>query len=358
MAFIQNQRALYHVLFWLVAFTATVLIYGASIPGYGLTMLVVAACMPAQVIYFYTVAYIGMPRLLFRKKYIAFILFLTAVMLVCSFIFRLAEILIADPMIERAIQRVKPGYSWSKLEGTFLEQLKKPGYIIMAIEQTNILVWIAFAVKLFKMWYERRQAALQAELDFLKGQVHPHFLFNTLNNLYALTLHNSPRSPAIVLGLSEILRYMLYECNAEKVALKRDVEILQSYIALEKLRYEERLDLTFSINGDIHHQQIAPLLILPLLENAFKHGASEDTGAPWINISMQVSEETLRFKIANSKPEQTHPEAAKHFGKIGLSNVRKRLSLLYPSAHQLRIVDDEDTFLAILEVQLNGHTNI
>lgn len=353
-----TKRVRHHFLFWLVAFFATTFVYGSGMPDYGLTMLVVLLCMIPQILYFYTVAYFGMPRLLFRKKYAAFILFLIVCSLLASLGFRLTEILIVDPMIFAAIKKNDPGFVWKKLDGTFLEQLKRPNYFIMAIEQSNIVVWIAFAVKLFKMWYERRQAALQAELDFLKGQVHPHFLFNTLNNLYALTLHNSPRSPAIVLGLSEILRYMLYECNAERVSLKRDLEILQSYVALEKLRYEERLDLTFSINGDINGQEIAPLLILPLLENAFKHGASEDIGAPWINISLQVSEQSLKFKIANSKPELVQHGAEKHFGKIGLGNVRKRLELLYPAAHQLRIVDEEDTFLAVLDIQLNGHTNI
>ena len=128
------------------------------------------------------------------------------------------------------------------------------------------------------MWYEKQRAALEAELNLLKGQLHPHFLFNTLNNLYALTLNQSSRSPSVVMGLSEILRYMLYEANRESVLLKRDVEILENYIGLEKIRYEDRLDLNFNISGISEEQKIAPLLILPLVENAFKHGTSERIG--------------------------------------------------------------------------------
>lgn len=353
-----HNRVLQHVLFWIVAITGITIIYGSGLPGYWFTLGIVCLCVPAQILYFYSVAYIGMPRLLFREKYLAFILFLIVCMLTFGWMFRLTEILIVDPMILAKIKKTKPDFKWAKLDGSFTEQLQKANFFILAIEQTNIVVWVAIAVKFFKMWYEKRQVALQAELSFLKGQVHPHFLFNTLNNLYALTLNQSPQSPKIVLGLSEILRYMLYECNADTVMLKRDIEILESYVALEKIRYEHRLELSFSINGEIADHKIAPLLVLPLLENAFKHGASEDMDTPWININLQVKDNLFKFKIANSKPEQQPHDAKKHFGKIGLGNVRKRLELLYPGAHLLRTVEEEDTFLAILEIQLDGHINI
>lgn len=355
---LKNNRVLQHLLFWLAAIAGLTIIYGIGFPSYWLTLAVVLISLPPQLFFFYTVAYVGMPRLLFRKKYIAFLFFLTACMLLCAVVYRITEILVVDPMLYAAFKKMDPSYVWHKLDGTFTEQLMKHNYFTGALEQANTVVWIGIAIKLFKMWYEKRQVALQAELDFLKGQVHPHFLFNTLNNLYALTLHQSPQSPKVVLGLSEILRYMLYECNADTVMLTRDVEILESYVALEKIRYEQRLDLSFSMNGEISDQKIAPLLVLPLLENAFKHGASEDMDMPWININLQVKDNLFKFKIANSKPEQQPTDAKKHFGKIGLGNVRKRLELLYPGAHVLRTVDEEDTFVAILEIQLDGHINI
>lgn len=355
---LKHNRVLQHLLYWLAVITGLTIIYGIGFPSYWLTVFIVLISLPPQIFFFYTVAYIGMPRLLYRKKYIAFFFFVTICMLISASVYRIMEIFIVDPILFNAFRKNDPTYVWHKLDGTFLEQFMKHNYFISAIEQSNIVVWIAIAVKFFKMWYEKRQVALQAELDFLKGQVHPHFLFNTLNNLYALTLKQSPQSPKIVLGLSEILRYMLYECNADTVMLKRDIDILESYVALEKVRYEDRLEMSFSMNGEIADQKIAPLLVLPLLENAFKHGASEDMDTPWININLQVKDNLFKFKIANSKPEQQPSDAKKHFGKIGLGNVRKRLELLYPGAHLLRTVEEEDTFLAILEIQLDGHTNI
>ncbi|WP_199120997.1 sensor histidine kinase [Pedobacter sp. ASV28] len=223
-----------------------------------------------------------------------------------------------------------------------------------ALEQSNTVVWICLMISFFKMWYERKQAALQAELNFLKGQIHPHFLFNTLNNLYAHTLSQSPKSPVIVLGLSNILRYMLYECNSDLVPLKRDIEILKSYITLEKIRYEERLDLNLVIKGQIGHQQIIPLLMLPLVENAFKHGASEMVQDAWINVDLEVSEHRLKFKVSNSKPSEPVSSSKSHFGKIGLTNVRSRLELLYKNAHSFTTYDEGDMFVAILEVNLKS----
>jgi LytS/YehU family sensor histidine kinase len=202
------------------------------------------------------------------------------------------------------------------------------------------------------MWLDKRNAALQAELDFLKAQVHPHFLFNTLNNLYALTLERSPKAPETVLGLSDILRYMLYECNAEKVALKRDLQVLNNYIALEKIRFENRLDLNVSINGEIGNQLIAPLLLLPLVENAFKHGAGEVVEDPWITVDINLANNRLTMKVANLKPAEASKPNVMQEGMIGLSNVRKRLEILYPAHHHLRFVEEDDTFVAILKVDL------
>lgn len=208
-------------------------------------------------------------------------------------------------------------------------------------------------VKFFKMRHERKQLALQAELNFLKGQIHPHFLFNTLNNLYALTLNQSSKSPAVVLGLSEILRYMLYECNTDNVKLEREVEVIKNYISLEKIRYEERLEINCSLSGDVQNKYIAPLLMLPLVENAFKHGTSETIVDPWINIEINITESQLKFKVSNSKPLQKSENNETHFEKIGLSNVQKRLDFLYKDGYQFHTYDEEEIYVAILEINLN-----
>lgn len=199
----------------------------------------------------------------------------------------------------------------------------------------------------------RKQLELQTELDFLKSQIHPHFLFNTLNNLYALTLNQSSKSPLVVLGLSEILRYTLYECNAEKVLLSHDIDILKSYITLEKLRYEERLELNLNISGNIKEQVIAPLLLLPLVENAFRYGISETVQDAWINIDIRVSENRLKFKVSNSTPFKQAENDNIHFDKTGLQNIRKKLELVYKDAHQFNFYDEGEIFVSILEINFN-----
>lgn len=354
-----RKRILLHLLFWLTVMTILTVIYGTGMPNYVFAAGIVALFMPIHILYFYTIAYVIIPRYFDRKRYVGFSVFLLLIVVGSTFLFRLLEILVADPIIYDAVRQNDPTFVWRKLEGTFSEQLAKPAYLISAFEQTNIFVWIALSVKFFKMWFERRQAALEAELNFLKGQLHPHFLFNTLNNLYALTLNQSPQSPSVVMGLAEILRYMLYEANTEVVQLERDISILRSYIELEKIRYEERLDINFSVNGLAPELKIAPLLILPLVENAFKHGASEQIGQAWINMDLRVKNNTLKFKISNSKPEESaqKDDRANHVS-IGLANVRKRLDILYPSAHQLKILEEEDVFAVILEMELDKRVEI
>jgi len=347
-------RILHHAAFWIVVLIILTVIYGAGMPDYWIAIAVVALFLPIHIAYFYSIGYVIIPKFFNRKKRIEFFVLLIAAVVFSTLAFRLMEIFIADPIIYSAVKRTDPTFVWKKLEGTFWQQLAKPVYLISAFEQTNIFVWVALSVKFFKMWFERRQAAMEAELNFLKGQLHPHFLFNTLNNLYALTLNQSPQSPSVVMGLAEILRYMLYEANTDVVDLDRDIKIVESYIELEKIRYEDRLDINFSINGLSNEYKIAPLLILPLVENAFKHGASEQVGQAWINMDLRVKNNFLKFKISNSKPDRPEvKDSRSHHSSIGLANVRKRMEILYPAAHQLKILEEDEVFAVILELELD-----
>jgi hypothetical protein len=353
------KRLLLHVLFWLTILLVLTVIYGAGMPGYWLSLGIVAMFLPVHILYFYAIGYVIIPRFFNQKRYVEFLASIFFCVLLSTLTFRIIEILIADPIIYKAVKKTDPTFVWHKLDGTFKEQLSRPVYLISAFEQTNIFVWIALSIKFFKMWFERRQAAIEAELNFLKGQLHPHFLFNTLNNLYALTLTQSPQSPSVVMGLAEILRYMLYEANTEVVELERDIRIVENYIELEKIRYGERLDIHFSINGLTSGQRIAPLLILPLVENAFKHGASEQVGQAWINMDLRVKNNQLKFKIANSRPETVvNKDDRKHHVSIGLANVRKRMDILYPSSHELRILEEDDVFAVIMEIELEKRQEI
>lgn len=342
-----------HLFFWMACIIVLTSSYSPGLPSYDVALTAVLMVVPVHVFYFYTLAYWAIPRYLYSRKYIKLVLAFVLCFFAAALLFRVLEITVIVPYIFKVLSTQNKAFTWAKHEGTFWQQLSNPGYIVNAFEQSNLVVWILISFRFFSMWHERRQVALQAELNFLKGQIHPHFLFNTLNNLYALTLAQSADAPKTVLGLSNILRYMLYECNSESVPLKRDVEILQSYVTLEKIRYEGRLELNVDISGHILSQRIAPLLMLPLVENAFKHGTSETLDEAWINIDLNVNGNNLKFKISNSKPESKPGDTENHFGHIGLSNVRKRLTLLYPEAHSLQVLEEEELFVAILELKLD-----
>jgi len=161
---------------------------------------------------------------------------------------------------------------------------------------------------------------LQSELKFLKSQINPHFFFNTLNNLYALTLKKSDLAPEIVLRLSEMMRYMLYESNEKEVSLEKEINYVMNYIELERLRQGEKFKINFKLEGSAQGQRIAPLMFIPFLENSFKHGVPE-------------------------KPKLKS-------GGIGLENVKRRLKLLYPEKHQLNIIEQPDSFKVKLNIQL------
>ena len=348
---IKPGRVALHVAFWVVVYLFFLVIYSVK-STYGISARNGIFYMPLHMVYFYLIAYWLIPTYLLRSYYASFVIGVLAVACLVGFAGRVVDILITNPYIMKNLANP----DWSIVEeskNTFWQQLLNPYHFINSVKMMNFMVWLAVVIKLFKLWYERKQAALQAELNALKGQVHPHFLFNTLNNLYALTLNRSPQAPGIVLGLSDMLRYMLYECNADTVSLKKEVLMLQHYIGLEKIRYEDRLDLNFTITGDLGNKMIAPLMLLPLVENAFKHGTSEKVGQAWINITLDVDGTKLKFKISNSKAETPGPDGDRHHGHIGLQNLQKRLELLYPASHQLKIIDDEDVFLAILELEVS-----
>jgi len=344
-----KQRIAQHAAFWIMAWLLTAFVYGYEKQSILMALKVNLMLLPIHIIYFYTVAYFIIPRYLITRKYLQFAIVLLIFVAVMPGLTRLFDILIVEPELDNYLKSL--GYSgWSKVRGSFWERFSNMVYYLNAFRGTNLVIWSAIAIKFFQSWYQRHNAALQAELHLLKAQVHPHFLFNTLNNLYALTLNNSPKSPEIVLGLSEILRYMLYECDVESVPLKKDVEMLENFVLLERMRYEERLDFNFAIEGDLDNLEIAPLFLLPLVENAFKHGAGEKVGQAWINMELKVEKDLLTFKINNSKPEESPKEVRQ--GSIGIYNLKKRLDLIYPKAHQLKIFDEEEMFVVILKINL------
>lgn len=203
-----------------------------------------------------------------------------------------------------------------------------------------------------------KRAALQlqiekqeAELNYLKSQTNPHFLFNTLNNIYSLSREKSELAPESILRLSKILRFMLYETSGDFIAVEQELKIIHDYIALEKLRYDETLNVTFDNDIENMSQSIPPLLLIPLIENAFKHGASETVTQPFVNIHLSIKGKLLSLVVKNSVDETQDAPIKEN---IGLSNLRRQLALLYKDA-ELSVANSENVFVATLRINLASH---
>lgn len=189
----------------------------------------------------------------------------------------------------------------------------------------------------------------QAELNYLKSQTNPHFLFNTLNNIYSLARDKSDLAPESLLRLSKILRFMLYEASGAYISLERELKIISDYIALEKLRYDDSLRINYSHDIEDKQQAIPPLILIPLIENAFKHGASETRKDPFVDIHLSVSNRQLSFVVKNSVED---PGATQNVREnIGLSNLRRQLELLYTD-YDLSLEQKNLIFTAILKINL------
>jgi len=214
---------------------------------------------------------------------------------------------------------------------------------------------IAAAIKLMKHWYTEGQRNLrlqkenaESQLQILKAQVHPHFLFNTLNNIYSFTQNTSSTASAMVMGLSDILRYMLYECNKPLVPLAKELKMTEEYIDLERIRYGNALEMDINLPGDTDGLHVAPLMLLPFIENCFKHGISNILDQPWLSLHVTIEDRTMTMKLLNSKPARPSHRTP----GIGIDNVRKRLALLYPGKHELVINEEEEVFIVILKLEL------
>ena len=191
-----------------------------------------------------------------------------------------------------------------------------------------------------------------AQLELLKSQVHPHFIFNTLNNLYALSLHQDPRTPDLIHRLSSLLSYMLYESKDAVIPMAKEVEYVLNYVELQKIRYSDRLDVSINIFGSLDRFYVTPLILLPLVENCFKHGVSNEADRCWIRMDLSRSDDWLIVKLENSRGTNGH--ALADTGGIGLANVRRRLEILYPEQHELKTLSEDQSFLAVLKIKNQG----
>jgi hypothetical protein len=219
------------------------------------------------------------------------------------------------------------------------------------------IIGLVLSIKLLKNWYIKQEEAEQiarekinAELQLLKAQVHPHFLFNTLNNIYSFIINDSPEAPKILKKLSALLHYLIYECSQPFVKLEHELKMIKDYIDLEKIRYGKNFNMSLQIQGNATNKVIRPLFLIPFLENSFKHGASQMLTHPWINLDIVIEKDRLYFNLSNSKPDSSDEIV---LGKgLGLTNVKKRLAILYSGMHSLNISESIMSFNVELRLPL------
>ena len=209
------------------------------------------------------------------------------------------------------------------------------------------------AVKISRDSFLRRQEEKNAELKLLKAQLNPHFLFNTLNNLYGLSVVKSDRLPELMLKLSDLLRYSLYDTREVYTPLEKEIQYLENYISLEKIRLEDQTDITFKKSGNLSNKRIAPMLLIVFVENAFKHlGVSPDTQSQ-VDVSMTIDSDFLTFHCMNTIDHDfTEKSLEKGKSGIGLRNARKRLSMLYPNKHTLQVEQTKEHYKVDLTLHL------
>jgi two-component system, LytTR family, sensor histidine kinase AlgZ len=283
------------------------------------TIHMICAASISYLNYFYL-----LPKFLFQKRVVAFIL------LFCA---GLAVVVYARVVLERY-------YIDSFVHHH--EYLYRPRFVVqITFSNLSIVLFVSllrFAADWLDLQTTRKEIEkekLTAELNFLKAQVNPHFLFNTLNNLYYLAYSKSDNTTEVIEKLSAMMRYMIYDSNYAQVQLNKEIDYMQNYISLEKLRLTDKVKINFNIDGDTDSVRIAPLILITFLENAFKHGVSSTSSESWINATLHCATGNLTFDVANKKAAKTTEEKS----GIGLQNVKRRLELSYPGQYSLEITD-------------------
>ncbi len=338
---ILQNRWLTHSLFWASWLLIAPLTSNENISEIRGMFIYRAVGIPTKMMATYLLVYVQIPQLLQKKKYIQFILSLVVSILFFTILYRFNNIHIAERLSDPEEIRESLGQIIWEFEFTVL------GYF-------DRVYGIAFLFLFIKMIKDRgvekqkvemlKQEKANAELNFLKAQIHPHFLFNTLNNLYALTLEKSDEAPEVVAKLAEMLDYMLYRCRDEKVPISQEIALLKHYIDLEKLRYGNRLTLDFTHSVDNPRTPIAPLILISIVENAFKHGVSSVVGPAAVTISLEVLNGKLNFNVINSKPIVMEDDPMNYRKGIGVQNAQRQLDLLYPNQYEWRIEEHTETY--------------
>lgn len=310
------------------------------IETYGLIVL-------AQMLTAYTCIYVLMPTFLDKKKNLLFVFWMLILLIVVYTIYQGVKMIYFDVEYFDFYDEKQRKFATDSL-------FKRLSYFSVFLSKC-VLYLTPTALLLMYRFYGNQRKLLKineqkkiAELNALKQQLNPHFLFNTLNNLYALAIEKSEKTPEVIERLSDMLDYMLYRTNSKFVSLQKEVELIENYLALEKIRYGRRVEVTFDYD-ELYDVKIAPLLLLTFIENAFKHGVRQELNQASIDISLNFTEVDILFNIENTKPNSVVVTENREEA-LGLKNVKRQLELLYPNAYDLQLLDGESTYSVQLKL--------
>lgn len=338
--FQRNRIFLLHLSFW--CFYVSFFVYAFTARGreFNMTRLILSSSMHLSfaMLIAYSNYFIMLPRYLKHQKAGRYFI---------EFVIPFAILIMCRVMLQRFVMESFGFHERYYYSTFFVVQLTFDTLLI-----TIFVGMLRFATGWFELEARRKQMEndkLTNELKFLKAQINPHFLFNTLNNLYYLAYSHSPNTTEVIAKLSQMMRYMIYDSNYPKVLLSKEIEYMQNYISLERLRLNNEVPIDFVVEGEVENKLITPLIFITFLENAFKHGVSANTADSWVKISVQLKENQCIYTVENSKLKSI--EQREKSG-IGLQNVKRRLELSYPNHYTLKTDDQSDRYFVQLNLNL------
>jgi two-component system LytT family sensor kinase len=334
-----------HVLFWIFIVSLFTFVYGVRSGNYFEITKILMGTLPIDIGFTYFVLYFLIPRYLLQRRYVMFAGTLLVTFTIVVIVEWTINYFIMYPLVYADYAKWKDKMHYLSGDAFFL-------YITI-----GFVVLSASVIKLAKYWFgsQQAQAVLEiqnrkSELALLRSQVNPHFLFNTLNNIDALIRRDPDKASDSILKLSWIMRYFIYEADTDKVQLTKEIEYLESFIDLQRIRYRNTAYIEYTVTGDPGNLEIAPMLFVPFVENAFKHGVRRDQ-VPGIVISLEISDPNIRFLVWNYY-DPGNTSVKDPVQGIGLKNVEKRLELLYPGRYELKITEDGGKFRTELTIRL------
>lgn len=336
----------HHLVFWLIYFTFNTLRWGSYYGDFGLSLKGNLVEFPIHIALCYFTIYLLIPKLIYKRKFILF----SGILILLIFGFSFFKYQLTFWFISHNVWPEGPEKTTAFTFNYALVMMLGEFYVLSFVTAIKItadfLRESSRAVRLEKLQVE-------TELRFLRSQISPHFFFNTLNNIYSLSLEQSTKTPDVVLKLSELMRYLVYETKPNKQSLKKELRCIENYLDLERIRYGDLLKINLSISGDIEGKKIAPMLLIPFVENAFKHGANKNIGAVCIKIDFIIKDGFLYFRIRNTATSESYIPKLENVGGIGIENVKKRLELGYAKEeYQLEIHNLKNEFIVDLKLKL------